>query len=94
MEADPLSTASLNEQQQESPQWLLAPNPAKEELMLYAFNHSKQAQVSVYSMMGELVLQTSVQGTSALDISRFGKGMYIVTLVTDNHRETLRLVKE
>jgi hypothetical protein len=45
-------------------------------------------------MMGELVLQTSVQGTSALDISGFGKGMYIVTLVTDNHRETLRLVKE
>ena len=94
MEADPLSTAGLDEQQQETPQWLLAPNPAKEEVMLYAFNHSKQAQVSVYSMMGELVLQTSVQGTSAMDISGFRKGMYIVTLVTDNHRETLRLVKE
>lgn len=94
LEADPLSTASLNENQQESPQWLLAPNPAKEEVTLYAFHHSKQAQVSVYSMMGELVLQTSVQGTSSLDISGFGKGMYVVTLVTDNHRETLRLVKE
>lgn len=94
MEADPLSTAGIDENQPEPQQWLLAPNPAKEEVMLYAFNHSKQAEVSVYSLLGELVLQTTVHGTSSLDISGFRKGMYVVTLVTDNHRETLRLVKE
>jgi Secretion system C-terminal sorting domain/FG-GAP-like repeat len=94
MEADPLSTASLDETNAEPQQWLLAPNPAKEEVTIYAFGHSKQAQVAVYSMLGELVLETTVQGTSSLDISGFGKGMYVVTLVTDNRRETLRLVKE
>ncbi|OGS78738.1 MAG: hypothetical protein A3D31_01830 [Candidatus Fluviicola riflensis] len=94
MEADPLSTAGLDENQQEPQQWLLAPNPAKDEVTIYAFQHSKEAEVSVYSMMGELVLQTTVQGTSALDISGFAKGMYVVTLVTDNRLETLRLVKE
>ncbi len=69
----------------------LYPNPAKDFVSVRA--EFEIDQVAVYSLRGELLL--SIQPDSKdvrMGISRFGSGMYLVRIITDNGVVTKRLV--
>jgi len=95
MEANPDNTWGLSENEAAPNNWLLVPNPATASVSLLSLNASEdKSQVTVYNLLGELITQLEISGTSQLDISAYRKGMYLVIISSENSREVLRLVKE
>lgn len=95
LEAVPGSTVGIGESQQPQQNWLLVPNPAHGQVALMAIGqqNGKTAQVSIYNLLGEQVDALNISGTTSLDISGYGKGMYLVVIASPSGTETLRLVK-
>lgn len=63
------------------PKTLVYPNPT--EGLLHIEGEGKM-YVSVSNSMGQTVMETTAEGSDILDLSRFGSGMYIVRIKTEN----------
>lgn len=60
------------------------PNPADDIVNIHLEENIENAQVSMFSIGGELVFSsTSVSGRWMIDVSRFNPGIYLIELVTD-----------
>lgn len=96
MEAVPGSTVGIGEPQKPQQNWLLVPNPANAAVSLMAIGkqNGEASQVAIYNLLGEQVDALPITGTTSLDISEYGKGVYLVVIASGATVETLRLVKQ
>jgi chitinase len=65
------------------------PNPAKDVLTVQTKGVSKQSILKVYSITGQEVYRTTVNGTTSqlqIDISKWAKGIYIISLGTERKK--------
>lgn len=69
----------------------LYPNPAK---TYFAVNTDDNAQVEVYTINGQLVLNKQITGKENIPISRLSAGLYIVKIKTANTVEIRNLIVE
>lgn len=69
------------------------PNPVKDALTLtYTQNISS---VVVYNLLGQLVMKHTVNATAAkIDMSTLSNGTYIVKVTSENHTQTIKVIKE
>ncbi len=66
------------------------PNPVNDQLFI---EHSKSAQIDLYSLYGQLIL-TKVSGDkiSAIDVSGFTSGYYMVQITTDQEKISKKIL--
>lgn len=77
------------------------PNPTRTEINIpYSVTASKQVEITITNMMGQIVKTVSSQSVNAgnyvttVDVSMFPAGMYFYTLKTDNGVQTSKFVVE
>ncbi len=68
------------------------PNPASSVLFVDAPSLEDTAEVKMYDLTGNLVLETTLQGqASRIDVSGLTGGIYLVEVITANERNTRRV---
>lgn len=68
------------------------PNPVKDVLYLDNFSISK---ATIYSLIGQqLEVKEFDVPTSMIDISKYAKGIYLITLESENQSQTIKVIKE
>jgi pimeloyl-ACP methyl ester carboxylesterase len=68
------------------------PNPVKDILYL---DNSSASKATIYSLLGQLLEVKDIQSSSSsIDMSKYAKGIYLITLENENHKQTLKVVKE
>ncbi len=74
------------------PEWNLYPNPATEKITLQTSDGSKLGQISVFDVMGNLVLNLQPFQTSifSLDLTSLSSGIYILKLSNENTTQIKR----
>ncbi len=72
------------------------PNPVKDFLQISNPSGQEAASIKIYSILGELVMQTDLEAQSApINLSHLTKGMYILNFETNNQTiGTAKVVKE
>jgi len=72
----------------------LYPNPVKN-LCNLTFDNSNIKQITIQTILGETVINVSSQSQSTqLDMSNLAKGVYIITVIENNKKQTRKLFKE
>lgn len=75
-------------------QILVYPNPAKDKVN-FVFGLYQDLEISIYNLMGELILKEAYKSSSSIDISNFAAGTYIYKITgNDGFNEKGRLVKQ
>ncbi len=69
------------------------PNPAKNELFLYAENFSTIENISIIDMLGKTVIEQSNYSKS-IDIERLPLGIYMITYTENDEKKSAKIVKE
>ncbi len=77
-------------------EFAIYPNPVMEKLyFVFPKNGSNQINVSLYNVLGSLVLEGTVQSTkNFIDLSGFRNGVYILNISTENKTQTFKIVKK
>ena len=71
------------------------PNPTKDYIFIKRSSSDEASLISIYNVQGKLLLQQiSKQKTTAIDMSNFSKGIYILKLNSSGKSEVTRIVKE
>jgi len=71
------------------------PNPTKDYIFIKRSSSGEASSISIYNVQGKLLLQQiSKQQTTAIDLSNFSKGIYILKLKSSGKSEVTRIVKE
>jgi hypothetical protein len=71
------------------------PNPANNMLNISFANAVNKANVKLYSIIGNEVLNTTISGTNAtIDISELNSGAYMLQITTNTGVETKKIVKQ
>jgi len=83
----------LSTGQSENATFRFYPNPVKDVLNLsYAQNI---AEVAVYNLLGQKVLENVINATSTqLDMSALASGSYLVKVTANNQTKTIKVIKE
>ncbi len=68
------------------------PNPANEWVVLQPENPSIQYFTTLYDLQGKVLLNAQHVGQTLLDISGLSTGVYVLSMQSDNHLFTTRLV--
>ena len=77
------------------PEFNVYPNPADLELNVEFPTSIQKASVSVYSVLGSLVLQAELdQFNSKINTSEWNSGVYIMNISTSDFSETKRIIKQ
>jgi hypothetical protein len=75
----------------ENPQWMIAPNPAKDFLLIEMEN--EPAEIFIYDLLGNEILKTvSENGTSEIDISTLPHGAYFVRVNVNGRASVKKFV--
>ena len=69
------------------------PNPAKNEMFLYAENFSSIENISIIDMLGKTVIQQSSYSKS-IDIEGLPQGIYMITYTENDEKKSAKIVKE
>jgi hypothetical protein len=74
----------------------ISPNPATSKLNVYLPQNSKNANISVYDVLGKKVYSKSIDALSStsVDVSNWNSGVYIIRISSDNTTQTKRFVKQ
>ena len=68
------------------------PNPVKDILYLDNLPASK---ATIYSLLGQRLEVINIQTTSSsIDMTKFAKGIYLITLENENQMQTIKVIKE
>jgi hypothetical protein len=87
------STLSVGDNEVHLSEIKVYPNPVKDRINLSATNKIKS--MSVYNLLGEEVLRTSVNSRNySADISNLKTGIYLVKLAIDDAVQTFKIVKQ
>jgi len=77
------------------PEFKVYPNPTLRALNVEFPASIQKASVSVYSVLGSLVLQTELdQFNSKINTSEWNTGVYIMNISTSNFSQTKRIIKQ
>ena len=77
------------------PEFNVYPNPTLKELNVEFPASIQKASVSVYSVLGTLVLQTELDPfNSKINTSEWNTGVYIMNISTPNFSQTKRIIKQ
>jgi hypothetical protein len=70
-------------------------NPAEDMLELEFSPNVENVQIKLFSILGQLVLtkNSNTESTMSIDVSGLSKGMYLVTLKSNNATQTTRFIK-
>jgi hypothetical protein len=92
-EANPNSNVGLNPVQEDMI-WALYPNPVNEQVTVEIAGNASEAELSVYSSDGKLILSTlPVHNQIQLEVHSLPKGVYHVHLLQNGRHSTKRFVK-
>ncbi len=69
------------------------PNPAKNQLFLYAEDFTNIEEISIIDMLGKTVLEQSAY-TQAIDIDRLPQGVYLISYIENDEKKSAKIVKE
>lgn len=69
------------------------PNPAKNELFLYAQDFSTIEDITIIDMLGKTVLEQNSY-TKAIDIERLPSGVYLISYTENDEKKLAKIVKE
>jgi hypothetical protein len=73
------------------------PNPVKDELLITGNTSLSNAQIRISDPGGRVVYQQQISnaqpGTTKIDVSGFGKGVYYLQLITESNTQTTKFVK-
>lgn len=84
--------ASNNEVEE---QFLIFPNPIKDQMIIQKFNSEEQTRITIYNLQGnEIYNNTFINNKHIINSSNFESGIYIVKINCDNYSETFKIVKE
>lgn len=87
-------TVNLSQFAEDLKNVLVSPNPARDEIKIQ-FNQFSGGTVSIYTLTGQLVYQTSVEGNSkTIDVSAFSKGTYVLVVENNFKRFGKKIVLE
>lgn len=77
-------------------QLVLFPNPAQNEITIYANNSiSSSAQIEIHNALGQLIYKNGFVNSGKIDISGFQSGVYFVKVIADNNQSfTKKLIKK
>ncbi|WP_225035610.1 MULTISPECIES: T9SS type A sorting domain-containing protein [Winogradskyella] len=67
------------------------PNPASNEFYI---NSTENVEVSIYDMLGKVVISKEVDSNNAIEISSLKSGIYLVKIVSNGKISQHRLIKE
>ncbi len=68
------------------------PNPVKDILYLDNIPASK---ATIYSLLGQqLEVKNMETASSSIDMSKYAKGIYLITLENENQTQTIKVIKE
>jgi len=68
---------------------VISPNPAK---AFFTINSLGTANVLIYSLTGELVLNTSVSSDEKININSLSAGLYLIKIITNSSEQTHKLI--
>ncbi|MCX6210789.1 MAG: T9SS type A sorting domain-containing protein, partial [Bacteroidetes bacterium] len=90
------SSKGVNNQQAISnEQLVIYPNPAHSLVNLQIDKLVGRGSIVVTDLYGKTVKQQSLSmGTNTIDVSTFAKGMYLVSVITDQGKQTQKVVVE
>jgi len=69
------------------------PNPARDFLTIEASGQNHYS-ISLSSVNGEVLLNTSFEGTSRIDLSEYSNGVYLLSIKSEKFTATERIVKQ
>ena len=76
----------------DSSNWLIFPNPASEYVTIQS-QSSIEGKISVFNQLGAQLLSENISGnTKELHISNLPKGLYFVTISSENRKVTKKLI--
>lgn len=85
----------IKEQENENWQWALLPNPNNGEFRLSTKYKAHNIQIEITDVLGQLIYTTQQKETNTINITlNQPPGLYFVTLLSDNKRQVLKLMKE
>ncbi len=68
------------------------PNPVKDILYL---DNSAASKATIYSLLGQQLEVKDIQSSSSsIDMSKYAKGIYLITLENENQTQTIKVIKE
>lgn len=70
------------------------PNPATDELNIKLANNSATANVHIFNLLGEVVMDQEVQDGSSMNISSLAPGIYFLKVETAGQQTVKRIVKQ
>ena len=71
--------------------FVISPNPAK---AFFSINSLGTTTILIYSLTGELVLNTTISGDEKVNINSLSSGLYLVKIITNNSEQTHKLIVE
>jgi hypothetical protein len=76
------------------PQWTVFPNPSHG-LYVVDLGTEQFCKITVTDISGRLIVQEQIHDSRyEVDLSNFSNGLYYLNIISDNHSQTLRLIKE
>jgi len=85
---------SLNvEEAQVANQISVFPNPVESELHVTFPSSENQGRVVIYNILGKKVMEKSLNTSSAIDVSKMAKGVYLLNIETQNGSITKKIIK-
>ena len=85
----------IKEQEYENWQWALLPNPNNGEFRVSTKNKAHNIQIEITDVLGQLIYTTQQKETNTINITlNQPPGLYFVTLLADNKRQVIKLMKE
>jgi hypothetical protein len=91
------SLVGVEELQVSSLEFQVMPNPAKDMVTIKTTTNHQLSTICIYNVLGEIVYQSEIKNPkSEISISLEGlnKGVYFITVIADDKRQVLKLVKE
>jgi hypothetical protein len=73
---------------------LIYPNPTEGLINIYADPEFKATEIGIYDMKGNLIYKQSFISGSAVNLSDFGKGLFLIRISGQNNTITKRIVVE
>ncbi|MCZ4317750.1 T9SS type A sorting domain-containing protein [Aequorivita viscosa] len=74
--------------------FLLYPNPAKEQITIALNDVSSNYEVTIFNVLGKKVYASEIQKDGQIDVSGLASGTYLVKLNSDNKSSVVRFVKQ
>ena len=87
---------SLSVEDQVFSNFKILPNPVAEDLYVDLPSNIREGQVTVYNLLGKKVIEADFKNSDdvTINISGLSKGLYIISVVSENTIQTKRFIKK